>query len=86
MQPPFPLSPVSKLYLFISSSCLSPVDLTDWGGGGLEEEPNHTPARKPGTLLIIQYSLVNDGWKGEAPISVYRGLVIILLFLFPWSA
>jgi hypothetical protein len=27
------------------------------GGKGREKEPNHTTARKPGPLLIIQYSL-----------------------------
>jgi hypothetical protein len=26
--------------------------------------------KKPGPLLIIQYSLFNDGWKGKPPISV----------------
>jgi hypothetical protein len=32
------------------------LELTDGGG----EEPNHTTARKPGPLEIIQYSLVQD--------------------------
>jgi hypothetical protein len=27
-------------------------------GGGVSEEPNHTTARKPCPLLVIQYSLV----------------------------
>ncbi len=28
------------------------------GGEGREKEPNHTKARKPGTLQYIEYSLV----------------------------
>jgi hypothetical protein len=40
------------------SSCVSPVELTDGRGGEEEdEEANHTTARKPGPLQIIQYSL-----------------------------
>jgi hypothetical protein len=27
--------------------------------GGMGEKPNHTTARKPGTLQIIQYSLAD---------------------------
>jgi hypothetical protein len=51
-----PLSPVSKLSLFLSLSVSSPVDLTDGGGGGVEL--NHAIARKPGPLsVIIQYAL-----------------------------
>jgi hypothetical protein len=42
------------------SSCESPVELTDGRGGGkgLCEEPNHTIAKKPGLILIIQYTLL----------------------------
>ncbi len=50
---PLPLA-VNKLS---QSSCVSPFELT---GGRWErkvEEPNNTTARKPGPLLIIQYSL-----------------------------
>ncbi len=38
-----------------------PFELTDREGGreeGVGEEPDHTTARKPGPLLIIQYSLL----------------------------
>ncbi len=36
-------------------------DLVDEGGGG---ELNHTMARKPGHLYIIEYSLVTDDERG----------------------
>jgi hypothetical protein len=51
----FPLSR-QKFVSHSQSSCVSLVELTDWrgwgGGGGLGEgkKPNHTTARKPGTL------------------------------------
>jgi hypothetical protein len=36
---------------------VSPVELTeDIGEKGVEEEANHTTSKKPGSLLIIQYS------------------------------
>ncbi len=55
-------SPLSrrKVVSLSQSSCVSPVVLTH-GKGGWEkvgEEPNHTTARKPGLLSIIQYSLM----------------------------
>ncbi len=55
---PHPPSPVSKLSLFLSLPVWSQVELTDGGGEGVGEEPNHATARKPGPLYIIQYSLV----------------------------
>ncbi len=45
--PPTTRGPVSKLSLFLSLSYCRVV-----------EKPNHTPARNPGTLYIIQYSLI----------------------------
>jgi hypothetical protein len=48
---PFP-SPVSKLPLFLSlPMCRRSCLLTEEGGGeGVDVEPNHTTARKPGPL------------------------------------
>jgi hypothetical protein len=37
------------LQSYVSDPCVSPVELTD-GGGGVGEKPNHTTARKPGPL------------------------------------
>jgi hypothetical protein len=55
VSPPPP--PVSKLALSVFQS---PVELTDRNGGeGVGEEPNHIPARTPGPLLLIQYSMVS---------------------------
>jgi hypothetical protein len=52
--PPSPPSSVSKLYLLYVYYCLyvSPVELTGGRGSGegVEEEPNHTTAKKPGPL------------------------------------
>jgi hypothetical protein len=43
----------------VSLSCVSLAELTDGRGvEGVGEEPNHTRARKPGSLYTIQYSLV----------------------------
>jgi len=43
------------------SSCVPSVELTDRRGGQrVEEEPNHTPARKPDSLQRIQYSLETE--------------------------
>jgi hypothetical protein len=50
-----PSSSDSKMSLFLSSSCVSPVELTDGrdqggGGEGVGEEPNHTTVKKFGPL------------------------------------
>jgi hypothetical protein len=50
----------SKLSLFLSlPACVSTVELSGGKGEkeGMGEEPNYTTAKKPGPLLIIQYSL-----------------------------
>ncbi len=52
---PIPLPPFSRqqfVSLFQSSCAVAPVELTDGrvGGEGVGEEPNHTMARKPGSL------------------------------------
>ncbi len=47
-------SPVS----LSQSSCVSPIGYGRERGWGDGEEPNHTTAKKPGPLYIIQYSLV----------------------------
>jgi hypothetical protein len=46
--PPFPLSPVIKVSLFLRLS-VSLVELADGGGGGVLE-PNHIKRGKPGPL------------------------------------
>ncbi len=46
---PFPPLPSTSCLPFSQSSCVA-------GRRGVGEEPNHTTARKPGHLLIIQYS------------------------------
>jgi hypothetical protein len=49
----FPRPPRSSQQVVSLSqpSCVSPVELTDGGGGeGVEEETNHTSTRKPGPL------------------------------------
>ncbi len=53
-----PLYPLSRQQVVSLSqpSCVSPVEFTG-GGDGVGEEPNHTTARKPGPLHIIQYVL-----------------------------
>jgi hypothetical protein len=48
--------PVSKLPLFLSFLVCRQTSLLT--GAGVGEEPNHTIARKPGPLQIIQYSLL----------------------------
>ncbi len=55
---PTPLSSQQVVSLS-QSSCVSPVEIKcrRGGGGGAGEEPNHTTAKKPGPLYIIQYSL-----------------------------
>jgi hypothetical protein len=53
---PHPLSPVSKLSLLLSLPVCRLASLPTGGGGVVwGEEPNHTTARKPGPLKIIQY-------------------------------
>jgi hypothetical protein len=48
-----------KQFVSLSQSfCMSPVEFTDGREGGEGEEPNHSTARKPGLLSIIQHSLV----------------------------
>ncbi len=53
---PSPLSRKQAVSLS-QSSCVSPVELTDWKGGGGEQI--HMTTRKPGPLEIIQYFMVN---------------------------
>ncbi len=73
-----PPSPVNKLSLFLNLPVSRRSSLLTRGGEGVGEEPNYTTARKPGSLLRIQYSLVSsisskeiladcDGadWRGE---------------------
>jgi hypothetical protein len=59
LAPPNPPShsPVSKLSLFLSLPVWRWSGLLTGGIDGVGEEPNHTTARKPGPLQIIQYSL-----------------------------
>jgi hypothetical protein len=54
-------TPRTTLFLLSrQSSCVSPVELIDGREGeGLGKEPNHSKARKPGPLYIIQYSLLH---------------------------
>jgi hypothetical protein len=55
-----PFAPLSRqpLVSLSQSSCVSPIELTDGSGTGkgVDEEPNHATARKPGPQQIIQYS------------------------------
>jgi hypothetical protein len=51
LAPPHPFPPVSKLCLFASLPVCCDLSCL------LTGEPNHTTARKPGLLYIIQYSL-----------------------------
>ena len=55
---PFPLSRQPKKFL----SFLFVAGRAYWldRGEGVGEEPNHTTARKPGPLQIIQYSLIES--------------------------
>ncbi len=59
-----PPTPPPTSQLSVSSTGDTPVDWEresscwrEGGGGGIGEEPNHTTARKPGPLQIIQDSL-----------------------------
>ncbi len=54
---PLPPSPISKLSLFLSLPMCRRSGLLTRDGEGVGEEPNHTTARKPGPLWIIQYCL-----------------------------
>jgi hypothetical protein len=48
---PVPLLSSHQVVSLPQSSCASPVELTDGGGGkGVGEETNHTTARLPGPL------------------------------------
>jgi hypothetical protein len=55
---PFPLSPVSKLYLFLGLPECRRSNLRRERAVGGGVETYHTTARKPGLLYIIQYSLL----------------------------
>jgi hypothetical protein len=57
---PHPPPSCQQVVSLSQSSCVSPVELNNGGEEGkgrVDEEPNHTTAKKPGPLLIIQYSL-----------------------------
>jgi hypothetical protein len=54
---PSPLYPVSKLTLFLRLPVCRRSSLLTGEGGGGKGKPNHTTARKPCPLLIIQYYL-----------------------------
>ncbi len=75
--PPAPPSPVSKLNRRHTEKSDKKRQLAAGRGmgKGVDEEPNHTTARKPGPLYIIQYSLVCD-------IDLTTHLIMELYFLF----
>ncbi len=60
------------------SSCVSPVELSEGEGEGVGEEPNHTTARKPYPLKIIQYSLVLPYWTKRIEEEQVGQVVIVL--------
>jgi hypothetical protein len=61
---PLPPSPVNKLSLFLSLPvCRCTSLLTGERGEGVGKEPNHTTAREPGPLQLIQPSVQDDPEK-----------------------
>ncbi len=64
-----PHSPLSRQY--VVSDFLCAVGRRECVGGGEPngKEPNHTTARKPGPLYIIQYSLLRSIWKRSLEIG-----------------
>ncbi len=68
-----PHSHVSKLHRQHTGRLRKRDNLLTGGGGEVSKEPNHTTARKPGSLQIIQYSLI------------YRILHVCTEKILPWT-
>jgi hypothetical protein len=65
-------------FLCVASRAYSEVVREE--GKGVGEEPNHTTARKPGPLKIIQYSLVLPYWTKRIE-EEQEGQVIFVLHI-----